>query len=1747
MSNQPHPEQQEEEEDDVEVDVEEEEEDEGEAGGISKEPDEEGVAQALEVAAKAAAAAAAVAVTAVVGSEKVEVVSGEEEESVEKIDDPMEEDSLGPATVFSIKLKQPMSNLMHKMSVPELCRNFSAVAWCGKLNAIACASETCARIPSSNANPPFWIPIHIVIPERPTECAVFNVIADSPRDSVQFIEWSPTSCPRALLIANFHGRITIWTQPSHGPANLVRDASCWQREHEWRQDIAVVTKWLCGVSPVCGQLFCLPNFVSFKWLSSKSSANSNPKSTFEEKFLSQQSQNSARWPNFLCVCSVFSSGSVQLHWSQWPPSQSNASPKWFCTSKGLLGAGPSGIMAADAIITDSGAMHVAGVPIVNPSTVVVWEVTPGPGTGLQATPKTSASCGVPPSLNPPNWAGFAPLAAYLFSWQEYLISEVKQGKKHTDQDLCDAVALHCSPVSNFSAYVSPEAAAQSATTTTWGSGVTAVAFDPTRGGSVIAVVIVEGQYMSPYDPDEGPSITGWRVQRWESSLQPVVLHQIFGSPTSSFGGQAPMQTVWVSKVDTSIPPTNDFRNHQEAVAGPNSDVKKTTDSCVENAKKVIFDPFDLPSDVRTLARIVYSAHGGEIAIAFLRGGVHIFSGPNFTPVDNYQINVGSAIAAPAFSSTSCCSASVWHDTSKECTILKIIRVLPPAVPSSQVKAKSATWERAIAERFWWSLLVGVDWWDAVGCTQSAAEDGIVSLNSVIAVLDADFHSLPSVQHRQQYGPSLDRIKCRLLEGSNAQEVRAMVLDMQARLLLDMLGKGIESALINPSALVPEPWQASGETLSGIDPEAMAVDPSLVPSIQAYVDAILDLSSHFITRLRRYASFCRTLASHAVTAGTGNNRNMVTSPTQSSASQATTPGGQNGTPNSTGSTQVQAWVQGAIAKISSTSDGVPNSAPNPISGPPPFMPISINTGTFPGTPAVRLIGDCHFVHRLCQLLLFCFFFRRTQLTRSGGVSQRNNDSNMQKPQPGLPGKVEESNPVSSKPATAMVRSEEGPGARSGQIVPGTKGAEDGPAGRSRLGCGNAGQGYTFEEVKVLFLILMDLCRRTAALAHPLPVSQVGSNNIQVRLHYIDGNYTVLPEVVEASLGPHMQNMPRPRGADAAGLLLRELELHPPSEEWHRRNMFGGPWSDPEDVNSPEDTPKSSDLLDFSSLENCDVHYGPHGIWPKRRRLSERDAAFGLNTSVGLGAYLGIMGSRRDVVTALWKTGLEGVWFKCIRCLRQTSAFASPSAINSGSPNEREMWWISRWACSFISPVPIKPENIRRRASGEKLIMSTVTHSLAFRVMRLCRPSLHVDTQLRIDPADLMVGEDIFDDPIAAAQLPSLFDGLAPKSKDSADLSYGNRFLLSNPFDSLGHTGLLVLPQAFGAIYLGETFCSYISINNSSNLEVRDVIIKAEIQTEKQRILLLDTSKSPVESIRASGRYDFIVEHDVKELGAHTLVCTALYSDGDGERKYLPQFFKFIVANPLSVRTKVRIVKDNTYLEACIENHTKANLYMDQVEFEPAHPWTAQVLNADEEPAENDTVSRKVFKPPVLVRSGGGIHNYLYHLKTTSPDAVSSNVLGKLQITWRTNLGEPGRLQTQQILGTPVTPKEIELRILEIPSVLNLNRPFSVHLNLANQTDRSLGPFEVWLSQSSPLGEKAVMINGLQKMELPKLEASATTDFHLNLIATKLGVQRITGITVLNKADKTVYDPLPDFEASFDISTTSPSCVLLIFFQ
>ena len=104
----------------------------------------------------------------------------------------------------------------------------------------------------------------------------------------------------------------------------------------------------------------------------------------------------------------------------------------------------------------------------------------------------------------------------------------------------------------------------------------------------------------------------------------------------------------------------------------------------------------------------------------------------------------------------------------------------------------------------------------------------------------------------------------------------------------------------------------------------------------------------------------------------------------------------------------------------------------------------------------------------------------------------------------------------------------------------------------------------------------------------------------------------------------------------------------------------------------------------------------------------------------------------------------------------------------------------------------------------------SHSLAFRVMRLCRPSFQVDPPLLLDPADLFAGEDILDDPVAASQLPRLLQAQFSKNSHS-DLSYTSRFLLHDSSDATGLTGLLVLPQAFGFLSISPPLSSFLFLD------------------------------------------------------------------------------------------------------------------------------------------------------------------------------------------------------------------------------------------------------------------------------------------------------------------------------------------------
>ena len=135
-------------------------------------------------------------------------------------------------------------------------------------------------------------------------------------------------------------------------------------------------------------------------------------------------------------------------------------------------------------------------------------------------------------------------------------------------------------------------------------------------------------------------------------------------------------------------------------------------------------------------------------------------------------------------------------------------------------------------------------------------------------------------------------------------------------------------------------------------------------------------------------------------------------------------------------------------------------------------------------------------------------------------------------------------------------------------------------------------------------------------------------------------------------------------------------------------------------------------------------------------------------------------------------------------------------------------------------------------------------------------------------------------------------------------------------------LLALPQSFGDIFLGETFSCYISLCNICPISLSMVGLKVEVQTQLQRETLSDSSAAGEAIARFASQQtlDKIIEYDLKDVGIHILICSALYTDAAGERKYFRKFFKFQVNNPLSMKSKTHVLAphNEVIVETMLQN-------------------------------------------------------------------------------------------------------------------------------------------------------------------------------------------------------------------------------------
>lgn len=127
------------------------------------------------------------------------------------------------------------------------------------------------------------------------------------------------------------------------------------------------------------------------------------------------------------------------------------------------------------------------------------------------------------------------------------------------------------------------------------------------------------------------------------------------------------------------------------------------------------------------------------------------------------------------------------------------------------------------------------------------------------------------------------------------------------------------------------------------------------------------------------------------------------------------------------------------------------------------------------------------------------------------------------------------------------------------------------------------------------------------------------------------------------------------------------------------------------------------------------------------------------------------------------------------------------------------------------------------------------------MRLTRPSLGTPIVITTDPQDLandVFTQELKQDPTADPDIPSLHSGQ-----------------------------MMLIPQSFGNIYLGETFFGYMFTHNDKKDVARMVSVKAHLQTAKDKITIAVSDAEKYKELAPGATIDMVIAHEVKEEGLH----------------------------------------------------------------------------------------------------------------------------------------------------------------------------------------------------------------------------------------------------------------------------------------
>ncbi|KAH8873348.1 Trafficking protein particle complex subunit 13 [Schistosoma japonicum] len=343
---------------------------------------------------------------------------------------------------------------------------------------------------------------------------------------------------------------------------------------------------------------------------------------------------------------------------------------------------------------------------------------------------------------------------------------------------------------------------------------------------------------------------------------------------------------------------------------------------------------------------------------------------------------------------------------------------------------------------------------------------------------------------------------------------------------------------------------------------------------------------------------------------------------------------------------------------------------------------------------------------------------------------------------------------------------------------------------------------------------------------------------------------------------------------------------------------------------------------------------------------------------------------------------------------------------------------------------------------------------------------------------------------------------------------------------------------------------------------------------------------------------IISHELKELGVHNLRCTVSYFQTNSHSKpessshvaayesprltsslssrdtpkrepiTFQRLYKFTVNKPLDVRKKFSLVDiDHSLLmETQIQNLTTTPIMLERVLFESNPQFNVIDLNNLQFHKKSSFNTSGYYLQP------NDVQQFLYRLVPTTTNSLSllnssttssiptpplSNPVqvssttthqlsisaGRLDITWRSLMGEKGRLQTSSLKYELPTIGDIQVKVSSLPPTVTTERPFTLKFELTNCSKMNLDLILSLHSAKHKVHSSPIQINPLNneneissdfdnciqltnssnylppivwlsrtRQKLGKVLPGQCIPFELNLMATLPGLHMISGLYI-----------------------------------